>query len=734
MPKLLSNTGNFRVSISGKRSKTSPGNSAIIFSRVGWPVENRHSSGHQRLPLSVMYNPFQDSRSAWILGKKETPLSLSVVCLADDLYTLAAPLKGVTVHLSPTWAPVSYIKYYSAAGIPTAFANDCLRHCSKAHAAVCANLPDTSLALGSTPITLIDLESECLVFASYQRMYVALNYVWGSSDISSKYSTLECSRTNLSEMLREGFFNFDESKFPPTILDAMRFTKFTGVRYLWIDRYCIVQDYEEDKHGQLRAMGSIYYHAHFTIIAAEGDVTHGLRGFKDKSRNWKLRTCPRFCAPIDTFVGITYEPVTETTLWSTRGWTFQEQIFARKAFIFRGETIVFKCWRSMWQEGTAVPVAYDNGAYASGKTKLTIHKWPNMLYFKGLLEEFALRELTYPCDSLDALAGVLGALEASFPEGFLFGLPEVCFDIALLWQSRGILEDRVSLAQTEGKPTRDLPSWSWARWKGPLDFTALEAAAECLFLSYYNQNFCSIKKVVEWQKHPRSSGTAVPIADYYSNSRNLALDSSLPPPAGWKRAPVRRDISKGSILNHHLGSLNHEFTHESLGSDTRFRFPIPVLAGTTITRDNQSWSPYITGRVKSTFLSVMSNENTKENDDSWLAVMDKTAFGDGDSQVGVVRIHDQRLWNVSDGNFLGEFIAISAGEFLAVPGNSVGIPWASFHKWEMTKRSDDGNIYRFYNVMLIERRNNIAERRGLGRVEKSLWEQMALEELEITLG
>jgi hypothetical protein len=52
----------------------------------------------------------------------------------------------------------------------------------------------------------------------------------------------------------------------------------------------------------------------------------------------------------------------------------------------------------------------------------------------------------------------------------------------------------------------------------------------------------------------------------------------------------------------------------------------------------------------------------------------------------------------------------------------------------MKKRSDDSNIYRFYNIMLIGRRNGIAERRGLGRVEKSLWERMALEEVEITLG
>jgi len=82
-----------------------------------------------------------------------------------------------------------------------------------------------------------------------------------------------------------------------------------------------------------------------------------------------------------------------------------------------------------------------------------------MFYFKGLLEEFVIWELMYLCDSLDAFAGVLGALEASFPDSFIFGLPEVCFNISLLWQPRGVLKDRISLAIADSKPFIDLLSW-----------------------------------------------------------------------------------------------------------------------------------------------------------------------------------------------------------------------------------------------------------------------------------
>ncbi|KAH3951838.1 hypothetical protein HBH98_069290 [Parastagonospora nodorum] len=108
-----------------------------------------------------------------------------------------------------------------------------------------------------------------------------------------------------------------------------------------------------------------------------------------------------------------------------------------------------------------------------------------MSYFKILLEEFVNRELTFQADSLDAISGILTALIASFPAGFLFGLPEVFFDISLLWQAGGALHDRLSRTEDEHVYLPRIPSWSWAWWKGPLEFQAWEAAEEYLFLSHY---------------------------------------------------------------------------------------------------------------------------------------------------------------------------------------------------------------------------------------------------------
>lgn len=577
---------------------------------------------------------------------------------------------------------------------------------------------------GIVPIYLIDLHRNCLIRSSTRERYAALSYVWGTPDPNLPNNAWDCSKATLSKMLAPGFFTWHSA--PRSIEQAMDFTRALEVKYLWVDRYCIPQDDQSEKHIQLRAMGSIYYHAHFVIIAAEGDGSHGLCNGDLAHPEYRIH-----CKELLAEIGVIHEPATEDTRWSTRGWTFQEQIFARRSFVFRRDTVTFQCQKSIWKEGTDIPLSHET-LPSSRTTKLTIHKWPNMLLFKRLVEEFVERELTYPCDSLDAFAGVLDALGASFPGGFLFGLPEICFDIGLLWQPKGMLSDRRSLAQADSKPVADIPSWSWARWKGPLDFSAWEAAAECLFLSYYNQSFYIITKTVEWQKAPRLPGALIPLSNCYSTHRSLAQDSSLPPPVGWTRQALQLGPSMDSALSRLLHNTKHQFTHSALGKHSKFRFPVPLPSDMAEVSDNQCYTSQICGRVKRAFLSVKPTGMPRRENDRWHTIEKKPISG-CEFQVGVVQLHNPNPEDWSTTESSREFIAISAGEFLCVPGQSVGVPWTILDEWEVRRRSKDGNIYEFYNVMLIERTGGIAVRKGLGRVQKAMWESLNPEEVEVVL-
>jgi hypothetical protein len=64
-----------------------------------------------------------------------------------------------------------------------------------------------------------------------------------------------------------------------TVEDAMQVVKQLGLRYLWVDAYCINQANSLDKEHRIRHMDIIYEGAYLTIIALSGSSSEvGLLG------------------------------------------------------------------------------------------------------------------------------------------------------------------------------------------------------------------------------------------------------------------------------------------------------------------------------------------------------------------------------------------------------------------------------------------------------------------------
>ena len=67
---------------------------------------------------------------------------------------------------------------------------------------------------------------------------------------------------------------------PRTINDAIDFVAELGIRYLWVDMLCLVQDDEDDVALGVRMMNSIYHGSYFTLVAGHGfDANAGLSGY-----------------------------------------------------------------------------------------------------------------------------------------------------------------------------------------------------------------------------------------------------------------------------------------------------------------------------------------------------------------------------------------------------------------------------------------------------------------------
>jgi hypothetical protein len=88
--------------------------------------------------------------------------------------------------------------------------------------------------------------------------YAALSYVWGGPQ------AIETIKSNIDGYKVQ--IPFDG--LPQTIKDAIFCTHKIGLKYLWVDSLCIIQDSKEDKQREIDQMSRIYSHAHITISAA----------------------------------------------------------------------------------------------------------------------------------------------------------------------------------------------------------------------------------------------------------------------------------------------------------------------------------------------------------------------------------------------------------------------------------------------------------------------------------
>jgi hypothetical protein len=218
------------------------------------------------------------------------------------------------------------------------------------------------------------------------------------------------------------------------------------------------------------AMGSIYAHAFFTIVSADGDVGTGIPGLGGQaSQSIRRSNVLQATTGAEMLYGIRQKALPTNTTWASRGWTFQEQMFSKRLIVFYKGRFILKCRKAFCQEDFNNELPIDRTDQQARIDDLTNPGWPDLQMYRQLVENYSKRTLSFPCDSISAFAGIVTTLRGSFPGGFLFGLPETYFDIALLWQPGVPVQDRCRLARLAGRPVEPLPSWSWCRWQGALN-------------------------------------------------------------------------------------------------------------------------------------------------------------------------------------------------------------------------------------------------------------------------
>lgn len=110
--------------------------------------------------------------------------------------------------------------------------------------------------------------------------YATLSHCWSS------HPPFKLLKDNLLELTKEIFL----AALPRVFQDALEATRRLGLRYIWIDSICIIQDSEEDWRRESANMNAVYTNSYCNIAAADAkEETRGCFFDRDPSAVRPLR-------------------------------------------------------------------------------------------------------------------------------------------------------------------------------------------------------------------------------------------------------------------------------------------------------------------------------------------------------------------------------------------------------------------------------------------------------------
>lgn len=283
--------------------------------------------------------------------------------------------------------------------------------------------------------------------------YATLSYCWGP-DLRTIPRLLH---ENLSDRLQEIMLD----TLPRTFRDAVVCAYRLGIRYLWIDCLCIIQDSKQDWLRQSAFMAEIYSNAFVNFAAtASSSCDGGL--FRSRSYS-DVNPCivdPHF----EGNPGFLYHCV-DPDIWrdvkdgvlNTRGWTFQETLLAPRTLHFAETQIYWQCESLCASEIYVDGLPYTTPLNGKSQLASTREKWWT------IVGEFTSRSLTHETeDKLVALSGIARrvAMNDHLKDNeYLAGIWRHDLPFGLFWRST-----------SGGFPLHNgVPSWSWASISGNVE-------------------------------------------------------------------------------------------------------------------------------------------------------------------------------------------------------------------------------------------------------------------------
>jgi hypothetical protein len=302
-----------------------------------------------------------------------------------------------------------------------------------------------------------------LITNGLQGFYAALSYVWGGRQS-------QCTTMANVDSYVQGI----NVPLPQTIVDAMVATHKLGLRYLWVDSLCILQDSDDDKLKEIVQMRAIYENALITIIAASAYGAN--EGFlQDQQPTIRLPfQCPAGkvgsmlvqCKPCfdDRSLGV------ESGGINNRAWCLQEGILSPRQLIFSSPILIFRCRTIVANISSGFRVQTEPQAM---ETHLLFPNNSNVSLsddqlsslrslWHQILADYPGRGMSMPSDKLVAIAGVVEAFQQVWGGNCIAGLWQQTLIEDLLWRRFAFSDSPLFPRPANYRA----PSWSWAAIDG----------------------------------------------------------------------------------------------------------------------------------------------------------------------------------------------------------------------------------------------------------------------------
>lgn len=324
-----------------------------------------------------------------------------------------------------------------------------------------------------------------LLAGSKRAEYVALSHCWGG-----RIATLLTTKT--MEPFQRAL---PMKELPANFQDAITITRRLGIRYVWIDSLCIIQDSKEDWEEESKKMATIYRDATVTVSAmsSRGSSTGILHPIQDGTASAPMPRPVRLRIYAknddnnnnndDTEVTVGMKETHEENLrgldisspLTSRGWTLQESILSPRHLFYGTRQIYWRCPHGFLSaDGLPSGNVFPSESYYDISSVLysEILRNPHdrkaadieavLLDYYELVQAYSHRTLTFDSDKLPAFSGLAQRLHPRLGGDYLAGIWTADFRRGLVWYSE-------TKSCRHVKPYR-APSWSWAVTNQPTCF------------------------------------------------------------------------------------------------------------------------------------------------------------------------------------------------------------------------------------------------------------------------